>query len=899
MATQDFKPRRKPVTYGKKSSNRPLPMYNFLDPDVDAGAYESSRFSEKPPVNSRGRPLQKRSHDAEVIQTTNEDACSGERSPISPNSSTQGKSDHTQNGSTNSSLFDLMSSDEDMDRTIEAQPTSKRRKLTPVRSGTRQVQGLGQKGNAVPKSHDSHAPDIATAQSIETTSLSSGSEQLTVNSKPLPRSVGASKPRRRNPAPRKGAAAKITIDLIDSEEDVRVVSMTSSPTPPHTPVRRNPRMQRSNSSSPSAQLIDQLNRSIPFGSRLTKHISRMAGQTYGSSGVPSPSQLAMRSLRLTPEEAVQSEVEQEGRKVSLEARPLTPSRSRRRLIDALDSPRKQSTVRQIHIESPSSGAEGSINGENDTGEPVRQGVSQTNRNQVEKNDEPRSKPIPALPIAGSKVTYAKQRSHLSDMVLEDLSDFAVPSIAHLVEPVANAKTSVNTSFSSQKSQDEPKDDEDATGGAVRSIHELRQAGENSRFQGNLDSIFEDLEAAGRTGRSRRLRGLMLLTQKFLEPSFCQRFVENGMHQRLASNSLDEADILSSMLTSCALSTLLSSCKSSLKVLQQVFDAVMHSSASLLQETRELSKFVKAIAKDRKQNLSGAMCKDVIEFQQTVLASQMWTTPKPTDITPQLVGLRSVEIAVRGLRELKDFETPLPLLLFSQLVVILEDMASNDKIDLAVPESVLILESTISVLEFSALSHGLLEDGYNEAAKRLCILGPLLVKAEVLPRERHEKIEQLVLRLIISVTNNNGVLCESLGQTALIPAISAIVKKNFLELAEYADSGKALDEPKLESVILALGSLINFAECSQSSRLSMNRKINGQESFVEWLVAAFTRRAGKASEVRILSKYGKGLLTFCRHHLSSKLMPLSPLGTSPCSSARYVSATIYAIMCEQA
>jgi hypothetical protein len=850
MAAQDFKPRRKPVTYGKKSSNRPLPMYHLLDPDLDSGAHEWSRLSEKSLINTTGRPLQKRSHDAEANQTTNEDACSGERSPISPNSSMQGISDHTQNGSTNSSLFDVVSSDEDMDKTLEAQPTSKRRKLPPIQRGAQKVQGLGRKANAVPKSQDSRAQETPIAQSIETTYLSSGSERSQADSNPLLRSAMAWKPRKTTPAPSKGAAARITIDLIDSEEEVRVVSMTSSPTPPQTPLKRSPRTQRSHSSSPSAQLIDQLNRSIPFENRVTKRFNRMTGKTHDTSGVSSPSQLAMRSLRLTPEEAVQPETDQEGHKVSVAACPLTPSRSRRRLIDALDSPRKQSTVRQVHVESPGSRTDSSINDEIDTGASARHGVSQTNKIQVGKMDEPPSKPVAVLPVAGPKVTYAKQRSHLSDMVLEDTTDFAATSIAHLVEPAATAKASGNKSFGSQRSQEDSKDEEDATGGAIRSIHELRQAGENSRFQGNLDSIFEDLEAAGRTGRSRRLRALMLLTQKFLEPSFCLRFVENGMHQRLANHALKEADMLSSVLTSCALSVLLSLCKPSLKVLQQVFDAVIHSSAPLLKETRGLSKLVKAMAKDRKQNLSGATCKDVIDFQQTLLASQMWTTSKPTDITPQLVALRSIESVVRGLRELKDFETSLPLLVFGQLVVILEGMTSNEKIDLEAPESSLTLESTISVLEFSTLSHGLLEDGYNEAAKRLSILGPLMAKAKVLPGERHNKFEQLVLRLIISVTNNNSVLCESLGQSALIPAISAIVKKNFLELAEYADSGKALDEQKLESVILALGSLINFAECSQSSRLAMNRADDAGESFVEWLVVAFNRRAGKASEVRI-------------------------------------------------
>lgn len=838
MAAPDFKHRRKPVTYGKKSSNRPLPMYDLLDSDLDGGANEPSRPSDKPLMNALGR-LQKRSRNAEANQANDEDACSSETSPISPNSSTQGKSDHIQNGSANPSLFDPMSSDEEMYNTRDARPTSKRRRLTPVRRSRKRAQGLGKEGNAASKSPN-----------IDTISLSSESEGARAHSRALPQSVVTSKPRKRSPGVRRGAAAKITTDLIDSEEDVRVVSMTSSPTPPHTPVRRNPTTRRSNSSSPSAQLIEQLNKSIPFDSRLNKHVNRIAHPTHDSSGVPSPSQLAMRSLRLTPEEAVQPEIEHEGPKIALESRPSTPSRSRRRLVDALDSPRKQSTIRKLPVESPNLSAESSISPVSTTGESLSHFVSQTKDNLTGKREELPLKPTPALPAAGSKVTYAKQRSHLSDMVVDNMSDFAVPSITHLVEPAAIPNASANASFSSQKSREEYKDEEDATGGGIRSIHELRQAGEHSRFQGNLDSIFEDLESAGRTGRSRRLRGLMLLTEKFLEPTFCLRFVESGMHQRLANHASKQADILSSMLTSCAISILLSSCKPSLKMLQQLFEAVMHSSAPLLEETKELSKLVKAMAKDRKQNLSGATCKDIIGFQHTVLTSKMWTIAKPTEITPQLVALRSIEIVVRGLRELRDFETPLPLIVFDQLVAILEAVASNDNVDLAATDSALTLESAISVLESSVLSNELLEDRYNEAAKRLCMLGPLLAKAEVLPKERHDKVKQLVLRLVISITNNNPLLCESLGQTAMIPGILNVVKRNFWELAEYADSGQPLEESKLESVILALGSLINFAECSQSSRLSMNMTNDDGENFVEWLVATFTKRAGKASEVRL-------------------------------------------------
>ena len=826
-------------------------MYNLLDPDFSTGGSGTKKSSEKPHMLTQWRPIQKRSHEPDATKPTNEDACPGETSLVSPNSSIQDKLKHAQNGSTNSSVFDFVSSDEDVDRTIHAQPTRKRRKATPVRQSNKQAQRLGRKATPLSRLHKSGGQDTATTQSTRSTPVSSGSEQPQVTSKSPSLSAAISKRLKRTPAQDKGDPAQMTMSLIDSEEEVRMVSMTSSPTPPQTPVRRSPRTQRSKSSSPSAQLIEQLNRSVPFESRLTKHKNRMAGQIHGDNGVPSPSQLAMRSLRLTPEEVTSSTLEQEKNKVSLEARPLTPSRSRRRLIDALDSPRQSSIIQQINIEFLSSSAESSLNDENGFRDSASQDIMQRNQDQVGMKDEPSANSLPALSVTGSKVTYAKQRSHLSDIVLEDLSDLAVPSVAQLVEPVPNSKPPATSSYSSQISQEELLDEEDPTGGAVRSIHELRRAGENSRFQGNLDSIFEDLEAAGRTGRSRRLRGLMVLTQKFLEPTFCQRFVENGMHQRLANHALHETDVLSLTLASCALSVLLCSYKPPLKVLQHVFDSIMHSSTPLLEETKNLSKFVKAIAKDRKQNLSGAMCKDLIDFQQTVIGSQMWNINKPNELTPQLIAFRSIEIAVRGIREMKDFETSLPLQVFGQVVGILEGMLQNANIELTTSGSVLTLESAISALEFAALSRGLLEDGYNTTAERLHVLGPLLTEVEVLPKEHHDKIEQLVLRLTISVTNNNDVLCERLGQTALILAISAIVKKNFLELAEYADSGQILDEAKLESVVLALGSLINFAECSHSSRRSMNLIDDTGGSTVDWLVAAFTKRAGKASEVLTL------------------------------------------------
>lgn len=850
------KSRRKPVTYGKKSTNRQLPTYDFDFHDLDEGSdtIQVGTTDASVPPKSQGRPLQKKPHGLDTSRLTSQELRQGGKhlwSPASPVSSIQDKRDHAQHGSTNSSLFDFPSSDEDVNRQLDTGPYTKRRKLTPVSDGAKQRRGTKVNAEVVSLARLPEPAKLSSGSIAATSGLSSAIH-LSAKTKPRQASPRMAARRKRTPSLGQEDAVMAITNLEDDGRAVNVMSLTRSPTPPRTPAANSPSVQYE-SSSPSAQLIDQLNRSIPLGSQMSKRRNTLSDLSFRQIGVASPGQLAMRSLRLTPEESILVETGQGESTASTSNGPLTPSRSRRRLVDALDSPRKHSTARKTTADSSTSSTEGSMNHDDDHSVlafPNSQGNSQADDHRIRFEDNA----VPAMPNVGSKVTYARQRSHLSDMVVDDMMEFTVPSITHLADSMATAQAPTRHKSRPQNSQEGLDGDEDQAASGITSIHELRQAGVNRRLQEELDALVEDIEALGRSSKSRRLRGLMQLSQKLLDPGVAQRVVDNGMHQRIATaHAPDETDLLGALLTSCTLSILWTSSQPSLKNLQQIFEAMMGFSLLLMRKTKEWSSFVRGIAKDRKQNLSGAMIKDVIDFQQIIQSSQIWTQQKPLELTPQLIALRSAELLVRGIRELKDLETSPPQLFFGELIAIGKELAQEESNQLLGPCSPYILESTVSILEASVLSERALDDEYNEAVEQLPSLGPLLIKAKVLPRQRQIFIEQQILKMITTVTNNNSRLCETFGMTELIPAIFDVVRDDFMGLAACADIGKKLDAPKLDTVILALGSLINFAECAHSSRIAMNSPTAGSDSMVQWLVLAFNSRAGKGSDASTLEQ----------------------------------------------
>ena len=805
-----FKAQRKPVMYGKKTAKRQLPRYDLFDRDSDnepAACQSSTTFTGS--------------------------------APLSPSSSGPETSNQQKPASVASSLFDLQSSDDEMaGNASSSRPTIKRRRLTPVGRGKGQLERaaepIGRSNGSV--KGDQKVSKPAGTSGVKKKVKTSPAKQVNKQTTSL-----KSVPRPQTATSRQTAIMR-AYESIEIEPPANIASLASSPTPPHTPARRSPLSYR-DSSSPSAQLIEQLTYSIGLEKQSSKRARRTSGlsQQTDMMTLDSPSKLGLKSLRLTPEGV---SPEEDGRKLSPQPLGmLTPSRSRRRLIDALDSPRRRTQSQDNAAPSPSS---------IELSPPSKQQT--TSQTQKSRDDDAplgcslkssTSTTAAAASASGPKVTYAKQRSHLSDMVLEDMAELAAPSIAHLAEPIEPARSTVTSSFGSQHAQD-GEDDDDQGGAAIKSIHELRQAGTNARFQSILESMFEDIEAPGRSLKARRLRGLMSMAQKLAEPGSALLFLEHGMHQRFVTYASQSQDLLSSFLILCVSSNFFTANAAPLIAYQQLFDISMLHSLPLLQETRELSKWLRAMSKDRKQNLSGATCQDIIEYQLALLKSPMWTDMKPQVLSPCLLALRSIEIMISGTRKLKDLETAVSLPIITVLVEILEDVVQGNTKSMPTEPQLTILKVVMSILEYAALSPTFIQEESEVVLQRLVVLRVLLDKATMLSREGCNSIQKLALRLIISVTNNNGYLSAQIGQELMLEQIFAIVQHGFLDLSDAADMRLTADESRLELLILALACLINFIECSSKAAELLGGSGKGHDN-LEWLVMTFQLQADRAME----------------------------------------------------
>lgn len=99
----------------------------------------------------------------------------------------------------------------------------------------------------------------------------------------------------------------------------------------------------------------------------------------------------------------------------------------------------------------------------------------------------------AFPQQNSRVTYARQRSFLTEEVKEGGDPFAEPLLP-LARPLGKGLRNAPSL--------EEDDEEDPSPGMMKSLHELREAGVNKRFLDSVEGYFEDIEGNVSMGQKR-------------------------------------------------------------------------------------------------------------------------------------------------------------------------------------------------------------------------------------------------------------------------------------------------------------------------------------------------------------------------------------------------------------
>lgn len=459
-----------------------------------------------------------------------------------------------------------------------------------------------------------------------------------------------------------------------------------------------------------------------------------------------------------------------------------------------------------------------------------------------------SRTIPSL-YGGLKVTYARQRSYLTD---HDLEEAAVTGSPIPPEP-NNGRNSgrrrlqdrITQTQTMQSSHDEVGDLADPQSGTMRSIHELREAGGHVRLVSELEAILDDIGECQPGSTSLRRSKLINLVTKLEEPANCRRFVDRGLETRLIADIGLGNDLISNGLLVAALSQLMSLSSSALLLTQVGEVRVVKFLIDLLGSDQDLLSY----ARLRGNNLSKAASADLKNLCSALLRSTAWRAGKPSVLSCHVLALQCLEHFVRQTREADSLSEVLSAYAIRRIVAtavppFATPPPQSDEI------SVVCLELAVSILESCTISNAAECQASLWAGETLERVVGLLPLLSLWKGEDCGMSRTLTLRLYLNLTNNSPGLCEDFSTPEVISVMFRIVVSHFEQLA-----GSTLEIDKtllLDDLILTLGSLINLADLSKIARQLVMDLRYRSKSYLDTFVELFMNKSKNAAEVRLSS-----------------------------------------------
>ena len=413
--------------------------------------------------------------------------------------------------------------------------------------------------------------------------------------------------------------------------------------------------------------------------------------------------------------------------------------------------------------------------------------------------------------AGAKVTYSTQRSYLSDQALS----LAGP------HPSLGGSAGFDT-HESQDSQGQPKpgidpfefgDDvdgpADASTGAMRSIHELREAGGNNRIRQEFEANIEDLSERHSSLLAARRTALMSLATRMLEANHCRLFCNHGLHTRLFGFVEETEDPLERLLLLILSLELLANAGSK--------------SLFMVDDESDLQAFWEFLATflDQKDNvLHSAELRPVRLTKQTradlerlygaLSKSLFWRIGNPTVLTGHIVALQCFEYLVRQIREFGYTEGLLSPKIVSRIVT--TSIPASKDMEKDSQHVVLCPTIAISILEsctISMTSEGKADWPQSTHQKLRAFFVSIFDECST---STYEGLTKLSLRLLLNLTNMNQKLCDFYASLPVVERLLQHITSGFQNLLQ-ADAKAGL-EGQGDSLVLTLGCLINFADISR-------------------------------------------------------------------------------------
>ncbi|SPQ21696.1 160c517e-3ad6-4f20-8b52-67b0ca4d062f [Thermothielavioides terrestris] len=459
------------------------------------------------------------------------------------------------------------------------------------------------------------------------------------------------------------------------------------------------------------------------------------------------------------------------------------------------------------------------------------------------------RPLMVAKKTGPKFTYSQHRTMLADDdpllgaagfgdLGDELAEGALFNFGRLT------KSSTINTFSYLD-----EDDETVNTGAVRSIHELRQAGANSRFADEMDDILDRVGTPSAKPASLRRGALLELAQKMKHKDFRQQFRNHGEEGSLFKSLGDEKDLVSGYALLAIVTTLLASTTSA-HLLQQLRSQGL---ASLLSWLLDNTADIVQLAKDRKQNVSRNGQLALATIKSSLLELPVWEPCSPTTLSPRTLALKCLDLLMRQPTHTTAEDALLSKTVTHRLFAILASGVS-DSACWDFPNQPASCDFHLALFVLEGHSIGAMQSQFSATwTKQYApIIAAVLETALRRPTDQLGDLASLALRISLNITNHNSEACRLFVERGLLRR-SAESACDAFDIVLNSMQLDAFLTKVLESLIMMLGAMINFCMYYPPASERLEEQDDSAPSPLRRLIQVFADNHTKTAEADSMEK----------------------------------------------
>ena len=449
-----------------------------------------------------------------------------------------------------------------------------------------------------------------------------------------------------------------------------------------------------------------------------------------------------------------------------------------------------------------------------------------------------------IQTTGPRVTYSRQRSMLAEVDLMEQLALDMPVAASGPQGPKPRRGSI-PKIPQLPSYHEDVEEAEGSGPAILNVHELRQAGANSRFLDEIDDLLDRIGRPGGAQVSLRRSGLLDMAIQLKDKNFARQFRSNHVEQRLFLHLGQETDIIAGyVLVSILMIVLVDG-----SVPPFVTQLRRQGVTRLLIRLLGIEAGVLTMAKDRKSNTTKIAQKMITEHHDHLLTLPIWEELQMEVLSPRTVALKCLELMVRQTREAGDGGDIFSKELTTTLFTVMKHASDSTAWDYPVGREANHFYLALSALESHSLRARTISDENIWLVEYLPIIADTLQAALLQPLDRFGVLQVLTLRLTLNVTNNNQRASDVFARGDLMDAMGQVIVAKFQQISRFMIEEELL--VVVDHLVLVLGAMINFAEWSSAARNSIQRSDGDGQDHLASMIKIFTDNHERMSEVKLI------------------------------------------------